>query len=93
MSSDVDVDVDVDADVLGGGKGRGKQMTMAVSSGTHPGALQETCMAITEVPASSASEGMHSSTYCTTRRLCWRKARFSLAENIVGLWMCVYYNV
>ena len=62
----------------------GKTIIMAVSNGTHPGSLHETCMTITVVPISRASSGMVFSIRSTIRRLCWRSIKFSLAENIVS---------
>merc|ERR1740117_1171167 len=63
----------------------GKTIITAVSNGTHPGALHATCMTITVVPISSASSGIIFSIRSTIRRLCFRRIKFSLAENILLL--------
>mmetsp|Transcript_24537 Transcript_24537/g.68386 ORF Transcript_24537/g.68386 Transcript_24537/m.68386 type:complete len:226 (+) Transcript_24537:524-1201(+) len=66
----------------------GNTMMMAVSNGTQPGAVHDTCITITDVPMSNASSGIIDSTFSTMRRLCCRSSRFSLAENML---VPIYY--
>jgi len=64
--------------------GLGNTTVMAVSSGTQPGCLHETCITMTAVPSSRAFSGMVDSMYSMTRRLCCRSTIFSLAENMMA---------
>ena len=63
--------------------GFGNIIVIAVSNGTHPGCLHDTCITMTDVPNSSAFSGMVDSMNSVTRRLCCRSTIFSLAENIM----------
>jgi hypothetical protein len=55
---------------------------MAVSKGTHPGALQETCITMTLTPKSRTSSLIVDSMCWTMARLCARSVKFSFAENM-----------
>ncbi len=61
----------------------GNTIIIAVSNGTQPGSLHETCITMTVVPISRASSGMVCSIRSTIRRLCCRSIKFSFAENMV----------